>query len=101
MNIRCNSPAHSSPSMYPENGALESTSALTTTSHRMQSTPIAVARMTKSFIRATNGTTTMLMPVSRIMTGTMNNMLFPAPVIMIASIASHCTLRNLACSPYR
>ncbi|RYC80306.1 hypothetical protein BFJ63_vAg16816 [Fusarium oxysporum f. sp. narcissi] len=85
MNIRCNSPTHSSPSTYPENWALETTSALTNTSraargtpsrpefiddpNRMQSTPIAVARVTKSSMSATNGTTTVLMPVSRITAG--------------------------------
>ncbi|KAJ4175507.1 hypothetical protein NW767_015762 [Fusarium falciforme] len=48
--------------------------------NRIQSTPMAVARVTKSSMSATNGTTTMLVPVSRITAGSMNNMLFPAPV---------------------
>ncbi|KAJ4175638.1 hypothetical protein NW755_014828, partial [Fusarium falciforme] len=47
--------------------------------NRIQSTPMAVARVTKSSMSATNGTTTMLVPVSRITAGSMNNMLFPAP----------------------
>ncbi|PNP73807.1 hypothetical protein FNYG_12854 [Fusarium nygamai] len=48
--------------------------------YRMQSTPMSVALATKSSISATNGTTTMLVPVSRITAGSMNNMLLPAPV---------------------
>jgi hypothetical protein len=87
---------HDSPSTYPQNSALDTISALTTINraalgmpsrpefiddlYRMQSTPISVALVTKSSISATNGTTTMLVPVSCITAGSMNNMLLPAPV---------------------